>query len=89
LSKNKLKDLQTSYRLTFGNEGAHDVIADLRAFCFATATTGRGDGATEVSNEQMREREGRRQVFLRIMQMMKVDIEEIYGYVEDYPDDDF
>lgn len=65
--KNPLKDMQTAYRHTFGGEMAKDVLADLRIFCYATKTH---DGDPML--------EGRRQVFYRIMTMMKVPVEDVY-----------
>lgn len=79
IEKDPLKSLQTCYQQTFGTEIAKDVLADLRIFCHATMTTaGR--------NESLERLEGRREVFLRIMQMMKVNIEDIYGYDFDFDD---
>ena len=75
--KDPLKDLQTHYRNTFAGEIPKQVLADLRIFCHATMTTAGKD-------ESIERLEGRREVFLRIMQMMKVDIETIYEYEMDY-----
>lgn len=76
-----LKDLQICYRKIFGEELAKEVLADLRVFCHATMTTA-------DKNEDIKILEGRRQVFLRIMQMLKVDIEDIYGYEFDFEGDE-
>lgn len=64
-----LKGLQSHYLGTLGTEQAKPVIADLRDFCFMTRTHD-GDPAME----------GRRQVFLRIMQMLEIPVENIYQY---------
>lgn len=71
------KDMQNAYRQTFKGEVPKEVIADLRVFCHATKTIA---GRTE-SIERL---EGRREVFLRIMTFLKVDIEEVYEYELDY-----
>lgn len=89
MSDDPLKDLQLAYRQALGNEKGRDVLEDLRAFCFATMTTGSGDYEDEISNERMREREGRRQVFMRIMTMLKIDVEDIYSIEIPDPDGDF
>lgn len=68
-----LKDLERAYRQTFNGEIPKEVIADLRIFCHATKTTaGR--------NESIERLEGRREVFLRIMTFLKVDIEDVFDY---------
>lgn len=75
--KNPQKEIQKAYRLTFGNEAANDVLADLRIFCSATKTTA---PISPIDPIQMAINEGRRQVFLRILTYMKVDIEDVYDY---------
>jgi len=81
--KDILKETQKAFRLTFGNETAKDVLAELRVFCNATTTTYNGD------TNQMLIDEGRRQVFLYIMSMLKVDVEQVYEMDINYPDDEF
>ena len=72
-----LKDLERAYRHTFNGEVPKEVLADLRVFCHATKTTDAGD------IYQMAINEGKRQVFLRIMTFMKVDIEDVYDYEQE------
>ncbi len=76
--KRIVKNLETAYRHTFNNEMANTVLADLRVFCHATKTTYSGDVNQALINE------GKRQVFYRIMNYLKVDYSEIYGMEEDY-----
>lgn len=73
-----LKDLELAYRQTFNGEIQKEVLADLRVFCSATKTTHSADINEMLINE------GRRQVFLRIMTFLKVDIEEVYDYEMDF-----
>ncbi|TXH10041.1 MAG: hypothetical protein E6R04_06315 [Spirochaetes bacterium] len=71
------KSIQLAYRQTFKGEVPKEVLADLRVFCHATKTTaGR--------SESMERLEGRREVFLRIMTFLKVDIEDVYDYELDF-----
>jgi hypothetical protein len=73
-----LKEIQTLYRQVFGNEAGKEVLKDLNAFCCGTMTT----AGREESIERL---EGRREVFLQIMSMLKVDFEEVYdNYVDDF-----
>ena len=73
-----LKDKRSVYLQVFGSEAAREVLSDLRATCFATKTTFvKGDPDQTLINE------GRRQVFMDIMTMMKVDFEDYYEY-DDY-----
>lgn len=69
-----MKDLERAYRQTFNGEVPKEVLADLRVFCNATKTTDT-DGP-----HQLAVNEGRRQVFLRIMTFLKVDIEDVFDY---------
>jgi len=74
-----LKDKQVLYKQVFSNEGGRLVLSDLNNFCYGTKTTaGR--------NENIERLEGRREVFLQIMNVLKVDFEEYY---DEYIDDDF
>ena len=71
-----MRGKQRAFRLTFGNEVAKDVLADLRVFCNATKTSFSSDPL------EMARQEGRREVFNRIMSFMKVDFEDYYNYEE-------
>ena len=75
---NKIKDLlrrkQTTYKLVFGNEMGKQVLSDLREFCFATKTTFDSD------QYEMARREGRREVFMQIMNTMNIDYASYYTY---------
>ncbi|MEE9540675.1 MAG: hypothetical protein V3V85_04180 [Candidatus Thorarchaeota archaeon] len=76
----KLKDKQNVYKLTFGSETGKDVLSDLRTFCYATKTTRITDVNGRVDKDAMLIMEGRREVFLQIMAMMKVNFSEVYDY---------
>lgn len=75
-----LKSKRAVYLKVFKSEEAKEVLADLRTFCCATKTTFvKGDVEQTLINE------GRRQVFVQIMNMINVDFEDYYGYdPEDY-----
>lgn len=73
-----LKDKRALYLRVFKSEEAKEVLADLRSFCFATKTTFSNDPYEMARNE------GRREVFLQIMSVLKVPFEEYYDYEEDY-----
>lgn len=77
-----LKDKQSLYRQVLGNEAGRELLSDLNVFCFGTKTTLAGS----VDVIELARREGRREVFLQIMRMLKVDIHDIY---EEYVDDEF
>jgi hypothetical protein len=68
----KISEVQKYYRATFNDEQGRLVLGDLAKFCYATQTTYAAGKNHEVL-------EGRRQVFLRIMDMLKIDIEEVYN----------
>lgn len=70
----KLKELQDDYQAVFNNVRAHDVLSDLRVFCYGTKSAFNSDPL------EMARREGRREVFMRIMNQLKVDYGEIYDY---------
>ena len=76
----ELKDKQTLYMQVFKTEAAKQVLADLRVFCCGTKTTFvKGDRDETLINE------GRRQVFMQIMNTIKIDYEQFYDYnPEDY-----
>lgn len=87
--RDPLKDLQNAYRKVFSSPTGRAVLADLVGFTSMTRTIGDGDYETPVTNEKMRELEGRRQVGFRIMQMLKVDIEEFYNVQIEQNEDPF
>lgn len=72
--KDHLRSKQTTYKLVFGNEMGKKVLSDLRDFCFATKSTFDSDP------QEMARREGRREVFMQIMNIIKVDYASYYDY---------
>lgn len=80
MPRKKTSDLQGDYKAVLGNDRATDVLADLRVFCHATKTTYR-DNPVEMARM-----EGRREVFLRIMSMLKVEFGDVYDYDFDVMD---
>lgn len=74
-----LKDKQIIYRQVFGNPVGKEVLTDLANFCHAMKTT-------SGRPEDIQRLEGRREVFLQIMTILKIDIEEMY---DEYLDGDF
>lgn len=79
------KDLQTVYRLTFGDETGKDVVEDLERFCFGSITTfsvaNKEDGS--IDPYQLARLEGRREVLTRIMNFLKIDLSDLYDdYIE-------
>ena len=83
-----MKDKVTDYRLTFGNEAGKTVLADLRNFCFATKTTFNGGKTANQTLDPLylARMEGRREVFLQVMGILKVDFDDYYTYTEDLND---
>lgn len=77
------KRKQNAYRLTFGDphEQGKIVLTDLRTFCFATKTGFSKDPLEMARNE------GRREVFYRIMDFLKIDYDETYNMEEENFDD--
>lgn len=85
MSENPIKDKQVVYRQVFKTEPGAEVLADLRNFCFGTKTTVMQDEHNKVDKDALLLHEGRRQVFLQIMNLLEVDFEEYYDYdPEDY-----
>ena len=78
-----LKDKRMTYIRVFENEAGKEVLSDLRAFCFATKTTAVKGDDKRIDPYEMMRYEGRREVFLQIMNLLKVDFEEYYNYEED------
>ena len=74
MTTRSIKDKRTAYINTFKNEAGKEVLADLRGFCFGTKTSFDSDPLIMARNE------GRREVFLQIMNIMKVDFEEYYNH---------
>lgn len=80
----KLKDKQVVYRQVFKIEAAKEVLADLRAFCYATQSM---LDAPDISAMELARREGRREVFMQIMNMLEYDYKDYYEFdPEDYID---
>lgn len=77
-----LKDKQVMYKQVFGNPAGSEVIRDLNRMCYGTRSTMEGG----VDQLELARREGRREVFLQIINMLKVDIETVF---EEYVDLDF
>lgn len=74
-----LKEKQTAYRQIFNNPVGKEVIKDLNKFCYGTKTTaGRPESLERL--------EGRREVLLQIMTIMKVDLHDLF---DEYLDEDF
>jgi hypothetical protein len=77
-----LRYRKAAYQRTFDNPEGKKVLADLRRFCGATAPT------ADVSNVNATYmREGRREVYLRIMHHLNLTDEQVMRLVEDYPED--
>lgn len=74
-----LREKQGQYKQVFGNPVGKEVLKDLNRFCYGTKTTaGRPEGIERL--------EGRREVFLQIMSLLKISFEEVY---DEYLDEDF
>lgn len=73
------KRKQWAYRKTFNldDEAVKIVIADLRVFCHATKKANSNDP------QDVLEAEFKRQVFMRIMDFIKVDYSNFYNYEEE------
>lgn len=69
-----------TYNKVFNNEFGKEVLADLRVFCCATKTTEVKNTNMMIDPYQMAILEGRRQVFMQIMNTMKVDYSDYYEY---------
>jgi hypothetical protein len=68
----RLRNKKRAYQLTFGTPAGKTVLEDLAPFCFATKSTFDADPRVHAAWE------GRREVFLRIMQMLNVPSTELY-----------
>ena len=81
------KKLEGAYRTTFNgqNEKMHaaavEVLADLKKYCGATKSN------FSIEPLEMAKAEGRREVFLHIMDYLKLDyLNEVYELENDYED---
>ena len=73
---------RNAYRAVFGGPQGKLVLADLRRFCRATATTfARGEPETQQHLE------GRREVFLRIQAYLNLDDQALWALTEERDDD--
>ena len=73
-----LREKQGQYKQVFGNPVGKEVLKDLNRFCYGTKTTaGRPESIERL--------EGRREVWLQIMSLMKISFEDVY---DEYLDDD-
>lgn len=71
-----------SYKQTFDGPSGKKVLADLRRFCSASTPS------ADVNNVHATYlREGRREVWLRIMAHLNLTEEDIYNLTEDYPNE--
>jgi hypothetical protein len=77
--RDALKAKEGAFRLALGNENAKTVLADLRVFCHATKSTF-SDNPLEMARL-----EGRREVFNRIMNFLKINYSDYYNYEEEEP----
>lgn len=71
MARNLLFRRQRNYKLTFGSEAGKHVLADLAKFCRANDTAFHADPRVHAALE------GRREVFLRIMQHIKLSPDEL------------
>jgi len=72
-----LREKQGQYKQVFGNPVGREVLKDLNRFCYGTKTTaGRAESIERL--------EGRREVWLQIMSLMKIEFDEVYDeYIDD------
>ena len=68
----KLRNTKRAYQLAFGTSAGKAVLDDLSVFCFATRSTFDADPRVHAAWE------GRREVFLRIAQMLNVPSTDLY-----------
>ena len=73
-----MEDKQIIYKHVFGSEYGKIVLSDLVALCFGTVTTFSSDPL------EFARREGKREVLLEILTMLKVDLGEVFDeYLEE------
>lgn len=82
--RDELKHKQVEYRRVFDSEAGKEVLCDLIDFCHVLKTTANTESVQFCPYTTAR-REGRREVFLQIFSMLKVDFSELYDL---YNDDD-
>lgn len=75
---------QITYNKVFGNELGKEVLSDLRVFCHATMSLEQKDAGQAVDPNAMLILEGRRQVFMQIINTMKINYEDIYDFETNY-----
>ena len=73
-----------AYRALFGepSQSALMVLSDLRRFCHANATTAVADREGRIDPIASAQLEGRRQVLMRIQQMLRVSEEDLQTMIE-------
>lgn len=76
----------SAYKAVFNGESASWVLADLRKFCHANATTAvrTPNGIDAIGSAQL---EGRRQVYMRIVQMCSLDEATVQEMIERIDDE--
>lgn len=82
MARRTLKDSQVLYNQVLGNEAGKQLLADLRVFCYGTKST------FDSCPYETARREGRREVFLQIMNTLKVDFSDYYDYEPDFIDEE-
>lgn len=75
-----IKDKQALYKQVLGTPSGQELLADLNFFCYGTR--GMIDGPIDAM--ELARREGRREVFMQIMSLLKVNHNGMFDeYVED------
>lgn len=77
---------QITYSHVFGSEMGKEVLADLRIICNATKTTIRTDNNGSIDAIATAREEGRRDVFLHILNTINIDFDDVYNMENDYED---
>ncbi len=72
----KLIDRKKKYKEIFSKDDAEYVLADLARFCFAR------ESCFDTDPLKMAHKEGRREVFLRIMDFINKSDKEIYEFMD-------
>lgn len=75
-----MKGKQATYNQVFNTELGKEVLSDLRIICHATKAIEAKDDAGRIDPVAMGILEGKRQVFMHIVNTMKIDYEDIYEY---------
>ena len=76
-----IQDISKSFRLAFGNEAGKDVLTELNIFCNGTRSHKAKDGF------ELAHLEGRREVLMHIMSLVKADIPEIDEVFDEFIDE--